>query len=1175
MNALLHWLAAPEWSQLVKALLHSLWQGVLIAAVLAVLMRRVANPHWRYRLALLALVMIPTAGILTWAATSPPHRPLSPMTPPIPHETIPTPEFSGKPQTTLVLLSQRSPAPPPSSWTAWLALLWIIGASTMLGRASVKLAGAERLRRSCQPCDNPQVTQLLVEARRAIGLARKVRLAVTDKLTSPAVVGVLVPTLVLPLTLLTTLTPEQIRFILLHELAHIRRGDYFANLFQFFLEAVLFFNPAVWWLSHQVRLEREACCDALAIELSGAPADYARTLVHVAENALNPPPAAAPAFGNEREPSSLSDRVHRLLVPGYRPSLRLTWRAMIAAFAVGGLLLMLCAEGTRLAVAQVAKSSEDTNHSTVPAHSKATSPPGNLPDPSNHLTTEFKLGGPIPPDSFGYHIPVQWMGTNRSELERAERNLQELRFKLVSCSNQPLEELLRELAAASKKSDPAGNGFKFLVLPFQLNSSVVTLHPPLTNANLLEILAALQGIPRLQITRLDDKGRMTLRPDAPSVVLDDVTRRSGPELERKNSNDPTSNRVDASNEPSATEDRVRRAGDRATLVNPLHAQGITYERWRNGHTNASPTTAITNPFSSSNPPPIRVEGLNEHSRVEHDVAAGRTVATNGGIVRFQDTVVRADRIELDQKTGTLIANGNFRVEAPGLTNNAARIEMSISDYSSSAQWPTPSNGGRKVIKDQLNQTILEKVEFNSEPLSNVVRTIIIQARQRDPQGNGINVLINPGTFALEDGRVVDVGSLPITISPPLTKVRLGEALEAVLNVAKPPIEISIEDYAVVISLKTEEPPKLLLREFKLDPAVFARRLAELGFRVEASASATNNHALAPALRGFFAQLGVDLDPNLGKSVFYHDRGGILLVRATREELDTIESALQVLNKPTPQVNIKARFVEIPACLMDSVLEDVLETNRPSNYGWASILSKAQADELTKQLKAAPGSSFLSESEVTTVSGRQAQMQTGEMRTIATAINPKALSPPGITSTTKGGSNESLLITTNLVVGTMVDVLPAIMSDGRNVALTVIPRMTEFLGYTDVKHPDNSVVVYVNGKKEKTAYPSPQLRTLQMTNSAIFSDGMTLLMGIAPVERTTLFKSKVPLLGDIPGIGRLFRTESSQVSTNILLVFVTPEILNPAAPSITTVKGQEGVPTPTNLHPTIDRKLPRN
>ena len=178
--------------------------------------------------------------------------------------------------------------------------------------------------------------------------------------------GVIVPTLILPLSLFTTLTPEQIRFILLHELAHIRRGDYFANLFQLFAEALLFFNPAVWWISHQIRREREASCDALAIELSGAPADYARTLVHVAENILQPATHAALAFGDgQREPSSLADRVQRLLVPGYRPALRLTWRAMLASLIVGGTLLVLSAVGTRSTVGAILSSAQSPTNNPV------------------------------------------------------------------------------------------------------------------------------------------------------------------------------------------------------------------------------------------------------------------------------------------------------------------------------------------------------------------------------------------------------------------------------------------------------------------------------------------------------------------------------------------------------------------------------------------------------------------------------------------------------------------------------------------------------------------------------------------------------------------------------------------------------------------------------------------
>jgi beta-lactamase regulating signal transducer with metallopeptidase domain len=300
MNALLQWLTSPEWALVVKTLLHSLWQAALIAIALALLLRQLGNPDSRYRCALAALAAIPVLLLITWAALNPgsQHQPRASEPQPISSApVVSASQPSQRPDVQVVVLSRHSPASQ-SQWIAWLALGWIVGAGVMLGRATIKVAGAERLRRSSKPLDDPQVIRLLAESRRAVGLARQVRVAVTDKLTSPAVIGILMPTLILPLTLVTTLTPEQLRFILLHELAHIRRGDYLANLFQLFAEALLFFNPAAWWVSHQIRREREACCDALAIELSGTPADYARTLVRVAENILEPAPAAATAFGN-------------------------------------------------------------------------------------------------------------------------------------------------------------------------------------------------------------------------------------------------------------------------------------------------------------------------------------------------------------------------------------------------------------------------------------------------------------------------------------------------------------------------------------------------------------------------------------------------------------------------------------------------------------------------------------------------------------------------------------------------------------------------------------------------------------------------------------------------------------------------------------------------------------
>ena len=356
MNGILHWLASPEWSHVVVALLHTLWQGALVTVGLWFVLRYATKPTLRYRLSIVALSGIVVSGLITWAilnqtrVAKPPTQAPQQMTVAETQLTSQASEDS-RPASTFTGPEEVAPSPAPlHRWTAWMALIWLAGAAFMLARASAQVAGAGRMRRSCEPLTEGPVVTLLHETQKALLMAQRVRLAVTEKLTSPAVVGCLLPTLILPLTLVTAMSPEQLRFILLHELAHIRRGDYLANLFQLLVESLLFFNPAVWWISRQIRLEREACCDALAIELSGAPAAYARTLVTVAESALQSTPAPMPAFGQPDHSSHLAERVRRLLMPEHRPALRLTWRALLAALFVGGVCLFISALGTRWTV---------------------------------------------------------------------------------------------------------------------------------------------------------------------------------------------------------------------------------------------------------------------------------------------------------------------------------------------------------------------------------------------------------------------------------------------------------------------------------------------------------------------------------------------------------------------------------------------------------------------------------------------------------------------------------------------------------------------------------------------------------------------------------------------------------------------------------------------------------
>lgn len=101
---------------------------------------------------------------------------------------------------------------------------------------------------------------------------------------TPMVIGAIKPVVLIPMGLLTSMTPEQVEAILAHELAHIKRKDFLVNLIQSGMEIIFFFNPFVLWISSLIRKERELCCDDIAIELTGDKMLYANTLVKCKEH---------------------------------------------------------------------------------------------------------------------------------------------------------------------------------------------------------------------------------------------------------------------------------------------------------------------------------------------------------------------------------------------------------------------------------------------------------------------------------------------------------------------------------------------------------------------------------------------------------------------------------------------------------------------------------------------------------------------------------------------------------------------------------------------------------------------------------------------------------------------------------------------------------------------------
>src|SRR5262249_1428895 len=178
-----------------------------------------------------------------------------------------------------------------------------------------------------------------------LGLRRAVQIMQSTLAEMPVVVGYVRPMVLLPVGLLASIPVAQLEAILAHELAHVRRHDFVVNLLQALLETIFFYHPAVWWLSRQIRIERDHCCDDLVVALLGNRVEYGRALVAIeALRGGNTVLALGAADG------SLLSRVHRILGVGAdRTTVTLVGRlpaAMLGLALLGATFALAIAVGS-------------------------------------------------------------------------------------------------------------------------------------------------------------------------------------------------------------------------------------------------------------------------------------------------------------------------------------------------------------------------------------------------------------------------------------------------------------------------------------------------------------------------------------------------------------------------------------------------------------------------------------------------------------------------------------------------------------------------------------------------------------------------------------------------------------------------------------------------------------
>lgn len=640
--------------------------------------------------------------------------------------------------------------------------------------------------------------------------------------------------------------------------------------------------------------------------------------------------------------------------------------------------------------------------------------------------------------------------------------------------------------------------------------------------------------------------------------------------------------------------------------------------------------------------------------------------------------------------------------------------------------------GRQLIYQKLDTIRIDELALDSIPLQGVIEQISKDARARDVEKKGINFIINNNvdpipqaaptidpttglpTAAANAAGDVDITQTTIKLMPPLRDVTLRQALDALVKVADRPIKYSVEEYAIVFSLRAPESPALHTRFFKIDPNTFMQGIqgvasfnfgqaqssggggggggrgggggggrggggggggqgggqngqsqggaAYVGVTMAAQAQGQGGQGAQPqqaarqpgqpgvpnlggpginfvtsvttadqmqlVARQFFTTAGVDFNAP-GKQLVFNDRLGQLMVRASLQDLDIIEQAVQVLNMAPPQVTIEAKFAEItqndskalgfdwflgntlarngsigmsggtapsygspsgsgsagnpsgvfpgpyssdplnpgsftpspgtiPASATDNLVTSGLRNSAPALGAITGILTDPQFRVVIRALEQREGVNVMAAPKITTLSARQAQIKAVRVQYIVTELDLSQTSGGGgsggaVGQVTGGGGVGSTVqpLAEPFELGPVLDVVPYVSADGYTIQMTIIPTIKDFEGY------DTASAALFQAQAQSVggtggagnpltqATPLPIFRLRQVVTSAIVWDGQTIVLGGLLLDLTTKMKDKVPFLGDLPYVGRLFRSESTQSRKTSLVIFVTPTIIDPA------------------------------
>lgn len=251
----------------------------------------------------------------------------------------------------------------PITWQGLVLLFWLAGVLAFMALLAQRVRFVKGLVAGSAPASG-ELLRLLEQRRQQMGVRRPVGLRTLNAVSSPAVCGLFRPTILVPAPLVEHLSPEGLKATLIHELAHIKRGDLWINAVQTFLQVVYFYNPFVWFANAIIRRTcEEAVDETVLVTLGGQARDYSNTLIDIGEMAFWKADFGLRLVGVAESRKALKRRIKHMLTRPVPKSARIGALGTITILVVAAVLLPM---------AKAAKSSKEASATPQVTDAKAT-----------------------------------------------------------------------------------------------------------------------------------------------------------------------------------------------------------------------------------------------------------------------------------------------------------------------------------------------------------------------------------------------------------------------------------------------------------------------------------------------------------------------------------------------------------------------------------------------------------------------------------------------------------------------------------------------------------------------------------------------------------------------------------------------------------------------------------